>query len=71
MIRVLLADDHIIVRAGLRRIIEDTPDMAVAAEAADGQERGRELQKELADFQRERARIEELMRRAPVMTASR
>jgi hypothetical protein len=27
--------------------------------------------KQLADFQKERARIEELMRRSPVMTASR
>ena len=38
MIRVLLADDHSIVRAGLRRIVEETEDMAVVAEAADGRE---------------------------------
>ncbi|MGB5985575.1 MAG: response regulator transcription factor [Desulfobacterales bacterium] len=38
MIRVLLADDHSIVRAGLRRIVEETDDMAVVAEAADGRE---------------------------------
>ena len=36
MIRVLLADDHSIVRAGLRRIVEDSGDMAVVAEAEDG-----------------------------------
>ena len=36
MIRVLLADDHSIVRAGLRRIIEESGDMTVVAEAADG-----------------------------------
>jgi DNA-binding NarL/FixJ family response regulator len=38
MIKVLLADDHSIVRAGLRRIIEDSADMEVAAEASDGRE---------------------------------
>lgn len=38
MIKVLLADDHIIVRAGLRRLIEDDGDMTVIAEATDGQE---------------------------------
>ncbi len=38
MIKVLLADDHSIVRAGLRRIIEDSGDMQVVAEAADGKE---------------------------------
>lgn len=38
MIRVLLADDHSIVRGGLRRIIEDTPDMSVVCEASDGPE---------------------------------
>lgn len=38
MIRVLLADDHSIVRAGLRRLIEESGDIAVIAEAADGQE---------------------------------
>jgi two-component system invasion response regulator UvrY len=38
MIRILLADDHSIVRAGLRRIIEDSGDIEVIAEAADGHE---------------------------------
>lgn len=36
MIRVLLADDHSIVRAGLCRIVEESGDMEVVAEAADG-----------------------------------
>ena len=36
MIKVLLADDHSIVRAGLRRIIEESEDIEVIAEAADG-----------------------------------
>lgn len=38
MIRVLLADDHIIVRAGLRRIVEESGDIEVVAEASDGRE---------------------------------
>ncbi len=38
MIKVLLADDHSIVRAGLRRIVEDSGDMEVVAEASDGNE---------------------------------
>lgn len=37
MIRVLLADDHSIVRAGLRRLLEDAGDMEVV-EAADGRQ---------------------------------
>jgi DNA-binding NarL/FixJ family response regulator len=36
MIRVLIADDHKIVRDGLRRILAAQPDVEVAAEAADG-----------------------------------
>jgi len=35
-IKVLLADDHDIVRAGLRRIVEESGDIRVVAEAADG-----------------------------------
>lgn len=36
MIRVLIADDHDLVRHGLRRIIENTPDMEVVAEQTNG-----------------------------------
>lgn len=36
MIKVLLADDHSIVRAGLRRLVEESGDIEVVAEAADG-----------------------------------
>ncbi|MCF8045770.1 MAG: response regulator transcription factor [Desulfarculaceae bacterium] len=36
MIRILLADDHGIVRAGLRKIIEESGEMAVRDEVADG-----------------------------------
>ncbi len=35
-IRVLIADDHAIVRQGLRQILSDTPDMLVAGEAENG-----------------------------------
>ncbi len=38
MIRVLLADDHSIVRAGLRRLVEESEEMTVVAEASDGRE---------------------------------
>ena len=37
-IRILLADDHAIVRDGLRALIEKQSDMVVVAEAADGRE---------------------------------
>jgi DNA-binding NarL/FixJ family response regulator len=36
VIRIFIADDHPIVRHGLRRLIEDQPDMTVAGEAAHG-----------------------------------
>jgi len=37
-ISVLLADDHAVLRAGLRMLINTQPDMTVIAEAADGDE---------------------------------
>jgi DNA-binding NarL/FixJ family response regulator len=49
MIKVLLADDHGIVRAGLRRIVEDSDDMEVVAEAADGKEAIRQARKQALD----------------------
>lgn len=36
MIKVLLVDDHSLVRAGLKRLVEETNDMEVVGEAADG-----------------------------------
>jgi DNA-binding NarL/FixJ family response regulator len=36
--RILLADDHVLVREGLRLILERQPDLEVAAEAGDGAE---------------------------------
>jgi DNA-binding NarL/FixJ family response regulator len=36
--RVLLADDHEVVRSGLRAVLDEEPDIEVVAEAADGTE---------------------------------
>jgi DNA-binding NarL/FixJ family response regulator len=38
MIRILIADDHEVVRSGLRKILETQPDWEVVAEAADGKD---------------------------------
>ncbi|WP_205697047.1 response regulator transcription factor [Conexibacter sp. SYSU D00693] len=38
MTTVLLADDHVLVRAGFRALLDAEPDIAVVAEAADGRE---------------------------------
>jgi two-component system, NarL family, response regulator NreC len=37
-IRILIADDHIIIRSGLRLLLEQQPDFKVVAEAGDGRE---------------------------------
>jgi len=47
LIRIVIADDHAIVRAGLKRVVEEVPDLQVVGEAADGTEvmqRVRELE---------------------------
>lgn len=38
MIKILIADDHAIVREGLKQIVAETPDMVVAGETASSQE---------------------------------
>ncbi len=38
IIRVLLADDHVVVRAGIRQFMVQNPDIQVIAEAGNGQE---------------------------------
>jgi DNA-binding NarL/FixJ family response regulator len=47
--RVILADDHTLVRAGIRRILESQPQFAVVAEAADGAAALDALQRHEAD----------------------
>jgi NarL family two-component system response regulator LiaR len=37
-IRVLLADDHVVVRAGIRQFLEQDPDIRIVAEASNGLE---------------------------------
>jgi len=49
MIKVLLADDHSIVREGLRRIVEESDDMVVVAEASDGKEAIHQVRKSRPD----------------------
>ena len=36
LIRVLLADDHAVVRDGLSKILNDEPDISIVGEAKDG-----------------------------------
>ena len=38
MIRIVLADDHALVRTGLRLLLETIPDVSVVGEASDGVE---------------------------------
>src|SRR3989304_5558186 len=38
MIRVVLVDDHALLREGMRRLLEQEPDLTVVGEAADGAE---------------------------------
>ncbi len=35
-VRIFLADDHVILRTGVRKLIEDEPDLVVVGEASDG-----------------------------------
>ncbi|MFI6574264.1 response regulator [Nocardiopsis sp. NPDC050513] len=49
MIRVLLADDQALVRAGFRALLDSTPDIRVVAEAGDGAEAVRLAREELPD----------------------
>jgi DNA-binding NarL/FixJ family response regulator len=48
-IRVLLADDHHMVRAGIRQLLEGARDLQVIAEAGDGQEAQALIQKHKPD----------------------
>ncbi len=48
-IRILLADDHAIVRAGIRQFLESAPDIEVVAEAGDGEQAMSLIQAERPD----------------------
>jgi DNA-binding NarL/FixJ family response regulator len=48
-IRVLLADDHSIVRQGVRQLLESAKDIQVVAEAGDGEEARALIEKHLPD----------------------
>jgi DNA-binding NarL/FixJ family response regulator len=47
--RILLADDHTLVRAGIRALLAQIPDVEVVAEAGDGREALAMLQRECPD----------------------
>jgi len=49
MIRILLADDHTIMRSGLRAVLERHPDLRVVAEAADGRQAVQCMEQDGAD----------------------
>lgn len=49
MIRVVIADDHPIVRAGLKQLLSEEPDILVAGEAGDGAGLMETLRKTVAD----------------------
>ena len=50
MINILIVDDHLIVREGIKRIIDDVPDMNIIAEASSGQEAIDLIQENLYDL---------------------
>jgi len=45
VIKIIIADDHIIIRAGIKQLLEGAHDMVVAGEASDGQRLIQEIQK--------------------------
>lgn len=49
MTRLVLAEDHTLVREGLRLLLESVPDMQVVGEASDGLEALQQIQKHLPD----------------------
>jgi two-component system response regulator NreC len=48
-LRILLADDHTVVRQGLRRVLEERADWRVVAEAGDGREAVRQAEQHKPD----------------------
>ena len=64
-IRVLLADDHAVVRQGIRQFLEDSGDIVVLAEAADGEQALRLVREHHPDV----AVLDIQMPRAPASTS--
>jgi two-component system, NarL family, response regulator NreC len=50
VIRILIADDHAILRSGLRLLLEQEPDLEVVAEAADGEQAVELMNRSAADI---------------------
>ena len=50
MIKILIADDHAIVREGLKQILAETTDLVVAGEVANGHEVLESIRKEEWDL---------------------
>ena len=48
-LRILLADDHTVVRQGLRKVLEERPEWEVVAEAGDGREAVRQAEQHKPD----------------------
>lgn len=48
-IRILVADDHVVVREGIRSMLENTPGLRVVAEASDGNEALAMIEREAFD----------------------
>ncbi len=49
-LRILLADDHTVVRQGLRKVLDDRPEWEVVAEAGDGREAVRQAEQHKPDI---------------------
>ncbi|MBU2528152.1 response regulator transcription factor [bacterium] len=50
VIKIIVVDDHLIVRKGLKKILDETPDIEVVAEASSGQEFLSKVSKEKYDM---------------------
>jgi two-component system, NarL family, invasion response regulator UvrY len=50
MIKLLIADDYVLIREGLKKVLKDEPDITVVAEAVNGAEVLNKLKKSQANF---------------------
>ncbi len=49
-VKILVVDDHAILRKGLKQILDDTPDLRVTGEAGSGMEAIQQVQSEESDM---------------------